>query len=226
MALKDIMRGRLCFQCKPERLAKTFERKYGEGITNPSHVVEIFNKIIKSSFSKKEYTFPSGRKENIMGYEPTCIDQLLKEEKIDENDIIVDPNLMPEVLYKKKDGKIGRYYPDILIDNTNRFIEVKSTYYYYKDLDNNHRKAQACVDLGYECEIRVYTDKRKLWKTILFTEGKIYEIVELSMKDEESIIKKLCKKKFEELLTQPLETEELIKELDEEEHILDTHMLD
>jgi len=47
------------------------------------------NSQIKSSYSKKEYIFPSGKKENIQGYEHFALDELIINEKIDESDIII-----------------------------------------------------------------------------------------------------------------------------------------
>jgi len=85
--------------------------------------IQSINK--KSSFSKKEYTFPSGIVIEIQGYEPATIDILLK--TYNEYDIETNSLNMPEFWYRE-DYSWHRYFPDIYIKKDNLIIEVKSTW--------------------------------------------------------------------------------------------------
>jgi len=53
--------------------------------------------FIKSSFTKKDYIFPSGRTDKIQGYENFALDELIINEKIYESDIIVGVKNVPEI---------------------------------------------------------------------------------------------------------------------------------
>jgi hypothetical protein len=56
-------------------------------------------KNVKSSYSKKEYVFPSGRIDQIQGYEHFALDELIINEKIEESDIITGCKNVPEIWY-------------------------------------------------------------------------------------------------------------------------------
>jgi hypothetical protein len=89
--------------------------------------LEIQNKIAKSNkFKIKEYKFPSGRIDNVLGYEPYMLDILINE-GIEENDIFTnfDCPIIKWFDYQEKEHK---HIPDIFIKSKNTIIEVKSEY--------------------------------------------------------------------------------------------------
>lgn len=144
------------------------------GVEYPIQNPIIFSKCQKATFRIKEYVFPSGRIGYIRGYEPKCIDILLNEHKYKEEDIITDTCLIPVVKYKKikKDGteRDAVYYPDIWLPD--KLIEVKSTYTYEKDLENNIRKFETCVKQGFDIDVWIFDDK-KLVKTICYRKDNV-----------------------------------------------------
>jgi hypothetical protein len=114
--LSDIRKGKKCQTCKVEKYKNTCLEKYGcenafqdpeikkkiketfrvkYGVDHPLQNPDIFYKNRKSMFGKKEFTFPSGRKELVMGYEPLTLDFLLKNKNylinraIKEEEIVV-----------------------------------------------------------------------------------------------------------------------------------------
>ena len=112
-------------------------------------------------FNRKQFTFPSGKVVNVLGYEPLCLQELLK--TYQEHDIITDGKLIPVFLYDKiKNGCSyrGRYYPDIMVPD--KIIEVKSTYTFEMDKENNMRKMKAVVQEGYNFEFWIYDAKHNL----------------------------------------------------------------
>jgi hypothetical protein len=59
-----------------EKIRNTNVERYGE--IHPNKNPEMLKKCIDASFVRKEFIFPSGRKEFILGYEDVCISELLK----------------------------------------------------------------------------------------------------------------------------------------------------
>ena len=97
--LADIKSGKKCQDCKKEKYKSTCIEKYGcenafqnpeikkkikdtfrekYGVDHPLQNPQIFYKNRKSMYGKKEFVFPSGRKEIVMGYEPLTLNFLLK----------------------------------------------------------------------------------------------------------------------------------------------------
>jgi hypothetical protein len=115
------------------------------------------------SVKRKEYKFPSGRVEYVLGYENLCIDDLLKE-GYGEDEIVVLTSRIPIIKYLKKykDGteREGRYYPDIKLPG--RLVEVKSIWTYQVEQENNERKFAETAKQGHILELRIYNDKKKL----------------------------------------------------------------
>jgi hypothetical protein len=122
---------------------------------------DIMEKNIKSSFTKKEYIFPSGKIDKIQGYENFALDELIINEKIDESDIITGCKNVPEIWYNDKNNKKRRHYVDIFIPSQNKCIEVKSNWTYTKQIDIVLLKQKAAKDLGYKYEIWVYNNKKE-----------------------------------------------------------------
>jgi hypothetical protein len=131
----------------------TMLQKYG--VRHATQNPELMHKAFTNSFRLKIYTFPSGRTTKYMGYENYAIDDLLNEEKIDEDDIYTE-NLQ-QFSYNKPNEETDRFYtPDIYVKSQNRFIEVKSTYTITQDTENIFRKQAAVKKRGIKCEIWVY----------------------------------------------------------------------
>lgn len=141
------------------KIRKTCLDKYG--VENPSQNLEIINKIKKSSYSSKKYIFPSGRQENIQGYEGRCIDTLLL--SYSENDIVIDKiQKIPYMKIINNCEKQAYYFPDIKLPD--KLIEVKSTWTYSVQKELNEIKMQATASKGYIIEMWVYDTKNILFK--------------------------------------------------------------
>lgn len=170
-----------------------FKEKYKQtsllhyGVSHPMQNPEVFSRMMSSSFTKKEYKFPNGRVEYVLGYEPSCLNELIK--IYNEDDIIVNCLEIPVISYtkalqvdekgepirtrksKSPSNKLiereAKYYPDIYVPD--KLIEVKSLYTYMIDLENTRRKMIKCLEEGYCIEIWVYKDEITLLKKMLFT---------------------------------------------------------
>lgn len=155
-----------------QRARETCLDRYG--VEFPIQNPLIFSKAQQSMFSKKEYTFPNGRKAYVRGYEPRCIDLLLQEGN-NEKDIIVETCIIPVISYIKlrDDGTEydAMYFPDIKLPD--RLIEVKSTYIYEKDKVNNDRKFKACVKSGYNIDVWIFNGKQELAEIISYSKDGI-----------------------------------------------------
>jgi len=117
----------------------------------------------QSAYRRKEYKFPNDRIERVQGYEPQCLDELIK--IYDEDDIIVRSKYVPKIKYMRlnDEGKEVKatYHPDIYIKSHSKLIEVKSTFTYEKDIENNLRKFSTAYKSGYDFEVRIYKVGRK-----------------------------------------------------------------
>jgi hypothetical protein len=126
---------------------------------------DVFYKACKNAFTRKEYSFPSGRVEYILGYEDLCLNSLLLSN--DENNIIVDPRHIPTFMYKKlkDDGTVynAKYFPDVLVisDDGSYLIEVKSEWTYKIDTINIHKKIDSVTETGYDIELWIYGRRSK-----------------------------------------------------------------
>lgn len=145
-------------QCKEikDRKDNTCEERYGD--KDVMHNPEIFEKVVKNSFKRKEYTMPSGNVIVYQGYENVALDELLK--TILEDEIINDIKKMPRFMYEFNE-KNHRYYPDIYIPSQKRIIEVKSDYTYERQLEQNHSKRDQVIKDGYTFEFWI-CDKKKV----------------------------------------------------------------
>lgn len=161
---KHFRQGRRCTYCSLERTEKTNVERYGE--KNVMFNQEICAKALRNSYKRKLYTFPSGRTEYVMGYEPICLNELLKE-GINEDDIKCTLIDVPKIMYIDADEKEHPYYPDIFIKSKNKIIEVKSMYIFDIDIDRNFRKWKEASKI-YEVEVRVYDKKKKRAITISY----------------------------------------------------------
>ena len=137
-----------------QKAKETNLEKYG--VENVMHIPEFVEKQFKNSFRYKSYTFPSGKKVLIQGYENFALDKLLQ--SYQEEEIIVGVSLVPKIFYQDNQ-KLHRYYPDIFIPKDNLIIEVKSTYTHQKDLRVNDLKRNKCLELGYRFEFWTFDQK-------------------------------------------------------------------
>jgi hypothetical protein len=130
---------------------------------------EIFVKALRNHFSRKPFTYPSGRVDYILGYEGIAIKELLEE--YNEKDIITSVWCIPTFKYNRVssearpmlddiESKMSVYYPDILLPD--KIIEVKSEYLYKRDKVNVVEKMKAVVRSGYKGELWVYRNEKKL----------------------------------------------------------------
>lgn len=151
---KDFTHGKRCEEvCKVQKYKETCLEKYG--VENVMHDIDIFMKQQRKLYSKKSYTFPSGKIFNIMGYENLCINELLKEYK--EEDIEVRTGYIPIIKYVNINGNNSVYYPDIYIKNFDILIEVKSDYT-FKDKENTLLKMKAASKL-YNVQLWIFSDR-------------------------------------------------------------------
>jgi len=139
------------------KIIETNLEKYG--VLHHSQNAEIAEYMLQSSYNKKNYTLPSGKKITYQGYENFALDELLFVEKINEDDIITDRKLVPEIWYNDTNNKKHRHYVDIYIKSQNRCVEVKSTWTIQKK-NNVLEKKDAAISLGYKYDIWIY-DKKK-----------------------------------------------------------------
>jgi len=134
------------------KIRETNIAKYG--FPNPMQNPVILKKAFKTGCKLKPYTLPSGKVIEYMGYENFALDDLLKMHE--ENDI--ENEMLPIFHYKKQDGTVHTYLPDIFIKSHNKFIEVKSTYTVTQDHDTILLKQQSVKNAGFNCEIWVYNN--------------------------------------------------------------------
>ena len=140
-----------------QKCKNTCLQKYG--VEHPLQCPEIYEELNKKSYYLKEYTFPSGNKIKIQGYEHFALDKLLSIENIKENEIITGSKNVPTIWYYDENNKKRRHYVDIYIPNQNRCIEIKSTWTAKKNKDTIFLKQKAAKDLGYIYEIWIYDYK-------------------------------------------------------------------
>ena len=134
------------------------------GVEHPAQSAVIYKRVLSSLYSTKEYILPSGRIVKVQGYENICLDLLLKTYK--EEDLLINgediEKKIGQIWYIKEDGKKSRYLPDIYIISENKIIEVKSTWTYKKDKNNNLLKKQACLNMNMKFEFMVFNGKKQL----------------------------------------------------------------
>lgn len=126
------------------------------GVPHHSQNAQVADTMLKSSYNKNPYKMPSGKIIEYQGYEHFAFDELLIQEKINEDDIITDRKCVPEIWYYDETNKKHRHYVDIYIKSQNRCIEVKSTWTNTQKKNNVLAKQKAAQDLGFKYEIWIY----------------------------------------------------------------------
>jgi len=122
----------------------------------------------------KLYNFASGKQILIQGYESGALDNYLlniyNENEI-ENNIRIINKFNFEYSFTVS-GLKRRYIPDFYIEKDNLFIEVKSLYFYYKQLKGIYLKAKSVIEKGYNFYLLVSYDNKK-FKKITYEKIKI-----------------------------------------------------
>ena len=102
------------------------------------------------------YTFPRGRQVAVQGYEPFCIDLLLKE--YDEDDLRFGAEIegSPFHYTHPETERDSCYFPDVYVVSTRTVVEVKSPYFYDLEKDKNLAKWRAVKERGYNMKVYVF----------------------------------------------------------------------
>ena len=126
------------------------------GTRYPMQNAEYSERVSKSAYKLKAYTIPSGKIMMIQGFENFALDDLLKIENIDENDIMNDRTKVPEIWYSDEKNERRRHYVDFYIPSQNRCIEVKSSWTFENNKDKVLAKQKAAIEMGMKYEIWIY----------------------------------------------------------------------
>nr|WQM86789.1 zinc ribbon-containing protein [Marseillevirus cajuinensis] len=132
------------------------------GVEHPMQHPDVFEKWAASSYKTKTFVSRTGKEFFCQGYEPFCLHDLLEKEGYSENDIATRGILPVPYFF----GKNRVYFPDIYVEKENRLIEVKSEWTLEKDLKKNYAKINACKELGFDVELRVYDRKGSILRII------------------------------------------------------------
>lgn len=138
------------------RSKQTCMERYG--VDNPMKDNGIFIKNSNVAYKFKPYKLPSGNTIMVQGFENLALDTLLL--TLPENDILIDKSDIEQATGRISYAGDRTYYPDLYIKSQNKIIEVKSLFYYKKDLLENLAKRDACLALGMGFEFWIY-DKQK-----------------------------------------------------------------
>lgn len=157
----------LCNSDIKKKAEKTCLERYG--VKNAMQNIDIIIKNKKSNYNLKEYTFPSGKKVSIQGYENRAIDLLLK--SYNEKDIVIRDKkieeFIGEIWYIGEDKKSHRYYPDIFIISENKIIEVKSDWTFNLHKNMNLLKKESCINSGIDFEFFIFNKKQRIESSTL-----------------------------------------------------------
>jgi hypothetical protein len=155
------------------------------GYKTPMHNPEVVNKVRATfmdnegkgkhnkAYRYKVYNFSSGKQILIQGYESGALDNYLlniyNENEIENNIKIINTF---NFTYGISSSNIPRHYtPDFYIKKDNLFIEVKSLYFYNKNLASIFLKAKSVIDKGYNFYLLISNDNKK-FKKITYEEIK------------------------------------------------------
>jgi hypothetical protein len=136
------------------------------GVEHVTQNAEIAERASKSAYKLKDYTYPSGKLIKCQGYEPFALNILIADHFIAEEDIVTSRKEVPEIWYKDSDNKDHRYYVDIFIKSMNKFIEVKSTWTYKKNMEKVELTKNTVKEKGFLYECWVFDSKGNVTETI------------------------------------------------------------
>ena len=124
-------------------LISHYKKEWYKTLTEDEHN-ELFDRITKSRNQYKYHMYTlNDIQVRTQGYEKYVLDVLI--EYFDNTKIEVDSK--KSIRYKDENGKIRRYYPDIIIDNL--LFEVKSLYTLKLHKNNVLLKMEASKNAGY-----------------------------------------------------------------------------
>lgn len=146
-----------------EKTKKTLMDKYG--VTHNMQHPPFLKKQQSTAFSTKSFTFPSGRVEQVQGYEPFALNYLL-DCGYDEDDIIVGCEDVPKIRYTFED-KNRVYYPDVYLKSDNTLVEIKSPYTMALEPEKIEAKIQASILEGYNVHVTVFDGRGNLVDEIM-----------------------------------------------------------
>lgn len=137
-----------CLECSKQKKKEKFDENWKENGR------ENLNRLCISQ--TKNYILPSGKICMIQGYENFCLDDLIYNENIKEDDLLVGIKDIYCFSFYSENEKEKFYYPDIFIKSLNKFIEVKSKLTINIKNKENQLKWESVARNGYEIEIRIY----------------------------------------------------------------------
>jgi hypothetical protein len=140
-----------------ELCIKTSLQKYGTEW--PMQNDDVHDKSTRNSKLVRDYILPSGKIVRIQGYEHWAIELLLK--SYSEDSLLFSNKDKPKIRYIFE-GKNKLYRPDIFILEDNLIIEVKSTWTFEKNKEQNLEKEKACIEAGYAFRFMIFDHKGKL----------------------------------------------------------------
>lgn len=141
-----------CKECVKKLIKETCLEKYGYEIH--MHHPDVLDKCIKKQYNLKDFTFPSGNKIQVQGYEDLAL-KILIDENYNENDIITNRTIIPTFNYIHKNVN-KKYLPDIFIKSENKIIEVKSDRTFDVMKIQNLIKALSVRKAGYDFEFWIF----------------------------------------------------------------------
>lgn len=116
---------------------------------------EVSSRSFKSQFRLKDFMLPSGKKIQLMGYEPQVLKHLLEGTYTEDE---FDFEIIPTIRY----NETHFYFPDLYLPERNLIIEVKSWYTYELDLEKNLAKQKACLEQSYDFKFHIWDEKSGL----------------------------------------------------------------
>lgn len=147
-----------------DKIISTNNKKYGSD--NVMQNATIAESCLQNSYKVKSHILPSGKIIKYQGYENFAIDDLINNEKVDEDNILTKRTEVPKIFYTDNEGIERRYYTDIYIPSQQKCIEVKSLWTVQQVENNVLRKHYAVKNHGYTSEIWVYDRKGNRIKII------------------------------------------------------------
>ena len=109
-----------------ETVKASFTRRYGEGITNPSHVPQVVEKILSSRYGRKEIQL-RGKTFGYQGYEGALLTYLVEVLNVEPRDITTHLDKVNSFEYTHL-GRTHKYFPDVKFRRRGKvwYAEVKS----------------------------------------------------------------------------------------------------
>lgn len=109
-----------------KKVKRSFTRRYGAGVTNPSHVPEVVDKILSSRYGRYEITL-GGKTFAYQGYEDALLKHLVNTLGVPAKNVWSDQKSVGFFAYTHL-GKKHNYFPDVKFRHKGKvwYAEVKS----------------------------------------------------------------------------------------------------